>query len=163
MPHINYGLDFTSEVFVVNRRRVLLRKHDKHKIWLSVGGHVEPGEDPVEAAVREVREEVGLDVEIIPTSEILDTEREKYGHLIAPVFVNRHFVKDEHEHVTFVYFAESSSDEILEGDGEKSEDCRWFSAEELEGLKEGIGETVKEYARRALKFFDENGLNGDKI
>ena len=151
MAHINYKVDFTSEVFVVNENRVLLRKHDKYGIWLSVGGHVELGEDHVEAAIREVKEEVGLDVEIVPTSLILETDKEKYKHLITPAFMNRHFVKDEHEHVTLIYFAKSYSDNIQQGESEKSDGCKWFSSEELDGLKEDIDDTVKEYAKSALK------------
>lgn len=62
MPHIHDKIDFCSETFVVYKGTILLRKHDKNKIWRSVGGHIELDEDPNEAAVREVKEEVGLDV-----------------------------------------------------------------------------------------------------
>ena len=62
MPHINNKIDFTVEVFIVYNNKVLLRKHDKYKIWLGVGGHIELDEDPNQAAVREVKEEVGLDI-----------------------------------------------------------------------------------------------------
>ena len=62
MPHIHEKMDFTVETFIVHKNKVLLRKHDKLKIWMSVGGHVELDEDPVEAALREVKEEVGLDI-----------------------------------------------------------------------------------------------------
>ena len=59
MPHIHEKIDFTAEVFIVHHNRVLLRLHDKYNIWLSVGGHIELNEDPMEAAIREVKEEVG--------------------------------------------------------------------------------------------------------
>lgn len=39
-----------------------MRRHDKYKIWLGVGGHIELDEDPNQAALREVKEEVGLAV-----------------------------------------------------------------------------------------------------
>lgn len=54
MAHIHEKIDFTVEVFVVFQNKVLLRKHDKYKIWLSVGGHIELDEDPNQAALREV-------------------------------------------------------------------------------------------------------------
>lgn len=52
MPHIHEKIDFTAEVFVVYKNKVLLRLHDKYKIWLSVGGHIELHEEPNQAAVR---------------------------------------------------------------------------------------------------------------
>jgi ADP-ribose pyrophosphatase YjhB (NUDIX family) len=62
MSHIHEKIDFTVGVFVVYKDKVLLRKHDKYNLWLCVGGHIELDEDPNEAALREVKEEVGLDV-----------------------------------------------------------------------------------------------------
>ncbi|NEA45706.1 NUDIX domain-containing protein [Streptomyces sp. SID10815] len=41
--------------------RVLLRRHPRHRSWLLVGGHGDPGEDaPLDVALREGREETGL-------------------------------------------------------------------------------------------------------
>ena len=61
MPHIHEKVDFTVEVFIVYKNKVLLRMHDKHHAWISIGGHIELGEDPEESAIREVKEEVGLE------------------------------------------------------------------------------------------------------
>jgi len=46
MAHIHEKIDFTASVFVVHKNKVLLRMHDKYKMWLSVGGHIELDEDP---------------------------------------------------------------------------------------------------------------------
>jgi hypothetical protein len=53
MSHLHEKIDFTVEVFVVSGDAVLLRKHDKYKIWLGVGGHIELDEEPTQAAVRD--------------------------------------------------------------------------------------------------------------
>jgi len=55
---------FTASSFVVDSegKRLLLILHPKLGRWLQPGGHVEPGDEDIEAAARrEVREEVGLD------------------------------------------------------------------------------------------------------
>jgi ADP-ribose pyrophosphatase YjhB (NUDIX family) len=45
---------------------ILLAKHERegHGYWVLPGGEVEPSESPEEAAVREVREEAGLEIRI---------------------------------------------------------------------------------------------------
>lgn len=153
MPHIHYAIDNTVEVFVVKNNNVLLRKHDKYGIWLSVGGHIELNEDPNEAAKREVKEEVGLDIELVPTTRLLDIENESYGHLIPPAFINRHKINENHEHVTLVYFAKPKNENIVENEKEKSGGIKWLSWEDLENSSE-IKDTVKEYAKEALKFVE---------
>lgn len=40
--------------------RVVLHRHKRLGIWLQPGGHLDPGESPAEAAVRETLEETGL-------------------------------------------------------------------------------------------------------
>ena len=151
MAHIHEKIDFTVEVFIVHENKVLLRKHDKYKSWLSVGGHIELHEDMQEAALREVKEEVGLDVELIVTTPVLQTELHRYKHIITPVFINRHSITDTHEHVTFVYFAKSTTDELRPGVNEQTDNCQWFSMDELVNGVEGLNQTVSLYAIAALE------------
>ena len=150
MPHINDKIDYTVEVFIVYRNKVLLRKHDKYKLWLSVGGHIELNEDPNQAAVREVKEEVGLDIKL---DDRLREFREKDHtiELIPPYYLNRNPITKKHEHVTFVYFAMSLTDQISETvEEEKSEECKWFSKKTL-GERKDIVPNVKLYALKALE------------
>lgn len=47
------------------RRMLLVRQsHDDKDIWMAPGGNIEDGESAVDAAVREVKEETGLDINI---------------------------------------------------------------------------------------------------
>jgi 8-oxo-dGTP pyrophosphatase MutT (NUDIX family) len=52
----------TGSAIVVGPRGVVLLKHKRLGLWLQPGGHVDPGESPWEAALREAREETGLEV-----------------------------------------------------------------------------------------------------
>lgn len=152
MPHIHEKIDFTVEVFIVHKNKVLLRMHDKFKYWLSVGGHIELDEDPLEAAVREVKEEVGLDVEIAGIAELVDDPN--FKALIPPRFLGRHPVNDTHEHVAFTYFATSETDEIKDSrhDHEKA-DTIWCSMGDLQ--KMDLVPNVRFYAKEALKELGE--------
>ncbi len=51
---------FSVAVFARHRGRILLILHKRLGTWLPVGGEIETGETPSEAAVRELREETGL-------------------------------------------------------------------------------------------------------
>lgn len=150
MPHIHDKIDFTVEVFVVCRGKVLLRRHDKYGMWLSVGGHIELDEDPNQAAVREVKEEVGLDIELAGTKRDF-RGAEGYRELVPPAFLNRHHLPGTaHEHVSLVYFATSKTSTVTP---ERPQDVwGWFSREEIEGREDlTLHDNVRQYALEALK------------
>jgi 8-oxo-dGTP pyrophosphatase MutT (NUDIX family) len=52
---------FSVAVFCRNGGEILLVRHKRLDLWLPVGGEIEPGETPLEAARRELLEETGLD------------------------------------------------------------------------------------------------------
>ncbi|MFH0712783.1 MAG: NUDIX domain-containing protein [Candidatus Jorgensenbacteria bacterium] len=151
MPHIHEKIDFTVEVFVVYKNTVLLRKHDKYKLWLSIGGHVELNEDPNQAAIREVKEETGLDIELFGAVPSFEKEPENYKELLAPRFLNRHKITDSHEHVTMTYFAKAKTDEVIQNEREVSDEFHWFTSKELDDPTYGIRDSIKHYAKSALK------------
>lgn len=158
MPHINDpGVDLCADVLIVHDSKVLLRVHDKHGVWLTVGGHVEPDENVNEAAVREAWEEVGLRVELIPPdgfvvhpSELLLGGRE----LVPPRFLNEHQITPTHRHVSCIYFArpvDGSSIEIRpQYEDDRSDDCRWWSRADLEADECPVSPTIRRYALAAL-------------
>jgi 8-oxo-dGTP pyrophosphatase MutT (NUDIX family) len=147
MAHIHDKIDFVANAYIVNDDAVLLRIHDKHHIWLSPGGHVELDEDPAEAAIRECLEEVGLQIELIGTTQ---TFTDNTTDIVPPHFINRHRINDSHEHIEFVYIARSNTRSVVEGETEKSSDIRWFTREELDDPSYGIPDSVRYYAHQAL-------------
>lgn len=84
--------------------RLLLIHHVKSGLWLPPGGHIEPGEAPAEAAVREVHEETGVDAEIISGS--LFNHPAVITH-IAPFAIIEATAADPvngpHQHIDFLY------------------------------------------------------------
>ncbi len=52
----------TASAFVVSERGMILHLHRRLGIWVQPGGHIDQGELPAEAALRETLEETGLPV-----------------------------------------------------------------------------------------------------
>lgn len=52
----------TASSFVLNKRKdkVLFIYHKKYNSWSWIGGHLEDGETPIDASIRELEEESGL-------------------------------------------------------------------------------------------------------
>src|SRR5258706_691786 len=46
-------------------KKTLLIHHKKHNTWFQPGGHVEELENPVEAVIREVKEETTIDISFL--------------------------------------------------------------------------------------------------
>ena len=151
MPHLHKKIDFTVEVFIVYKNKVLLRQHDKYKIWLGVGGHIELDEDPNQTAIREVKEEVGLNIKLVNKLAPNRYATKNYKELIAPIFLNRHRINKTHEHVTLVYFATVKTNKVVAESRDKSTQWKWFSINELNKNTYGIKKDIIFYAKQALR------------
>ena len=96
---------FTATGFVVEGSRTLLHWHKRLQQWMPPGGHIEPDEDPVEAVLREVREETGLATEVISTAPTLSFARP--GQIQPPYTI---LIEDSaepgepHQHIDLIYF-----------------------------------------------------------
>lgn len=147
MPHIHEKIDFTVAIFVVHEGRVLLIHHRKLDKWLPLGGHIELEEDPEQAALREAREESGLDVELI--GERPPTTEPGTRALIGPRFLDIHRISDTHEHIGMIYWARPKNGTLTLADGEHH-DIRWCTEAELETLQPPMTNAVKWYCRQAI-------------
>lgn len=66
------GFILICAAYIVENDKVLLVHHNKFNEWVPPGGHIEPGETFATIAKREVKEETGLDVDIISTQPIIN-------------------------------------------------------------------------------------------
>ncbi len=157
MPHLHEKIDFVVDVYLVYKHKVLLRKHDKYHQWFAVGGHIELDEDPNEAAIREVKEEVGMDITLYDglLSNPIITKQER--ELIPPFFLDLHSINEAHKHLSLVYFAYAPSMEVHEMvEREKSTEIKWFTKDDLISCKELLPR-VRKYALKALEVLKEKG------
>jgi 8-oxo-dGTP diphosphatase len=128
---------FTASAVVLDGDQVLLVHHRKLGVWLQPGGHIEPNEDPVQAVRREVREEVGLDV------EILGEPRFSFSHpevsVIDPPFTI--LVEDiddptdgRHQHIDLIYVCRPASAAAPSRPAEYDGKSRWVPVATLRQL-----------------------------
>jgi 8-oxo-dGTP pyrophosphatase MutT (NUDIX family) len=135
MAHLNYYLDLCAEAFVVHNGTVLLRLHEKYNIWTGPGGHIDPGEDPNEAVLREVWEEVGLTVELIGPAGWQKTDTLTNTDLVPPMFLNRHRINEVHSHSAFIFAAVSNSCEVNpQAEADKGVLCIWVDQTQLDEM-----------------------------
>ncbi|MDF2628059.1 MAG: mutT/nudix family protein [Symbiobacteriaceae bacterium] len=95
--------DFTVATFVLHDGKVLLLWHRKLSMWLPPGGHIDPNELPDEAAVREVKEETGLDVELLSQPSM--PQMPGPLQLARPEGIQLEDISPGHQHIDLVYFA----------------------------------------------------------
>lgn len=106
----------TGSAIVVGERGVVLHRHKRLNMWLQPGGHVEAGETPAEAALREAQEETGLAVchpKSGPWLVHLDVHPGPRGHT--------------HLDVRYVVYGEDAEPAPAEGE---SQEVAWFGWDE---------------------------------
>lgn len=125
----------TATVYVMSSnepRRALLVHHRRFDKWLPPGGHVEFGENPYQAAIREVNEEAGIDV-----SSYLSAPQDSGDHALflpMPAYLLEEHIQTsgdepEHFHIDHVYLVEVPQADVVH-DSNESHDIGWFTYEE---------------------------------
>lgn len=110
----------TASAVVVGPRGTLLHRHRRLGLWLQPGGHIDPGEEPWEAASREAYEETGLAVLHPPGGPRM-------------VHVDVHQGAAGHTHLDLRYLV-LAPDEDPAPPPEESQDVRWCSWDEAESM-----------------------------
>jgi len=140
---------FTAITHIVHNNKALLQFHKKYNMWVPVGGHMERDELPHEAALREVKEECGLDVEIYKHD--LDTKMDAKNAklIIAPMHMVLVNMNPNHQHIDFIFYATSASPDFTPSPNEAKE-MKWLSAQEIKNINE-MPDNVRVLALEAIK------------
>jgi 8-oxo-dGTP pyrophosphatase MutT (NUDIX family) len=123
----------TGSAIVVGRRGTVLHMHKRLHRWMQPGGHLDPGESPWAAALRESEEETGLSL-CHPDS----------GPRL--VHVDVHPAADGHVHLDLRYLLLAPDDDPSPPEGE-SPLARWYSWDEAIALSDDALRGALEVAR----------------
>jgi 8-oxo-dGTP pyrophosphatase MutT (NUDIX family) len=134
------GIVLVVSVSILQANKVLIIKENKplvRNMWNFPGGRIEPGEDILEAARREVKEETGYDINLTGTTGIYN------------------FISNTNNQVCMFHFTGEITGGSLQLDGDEVSDCEWIMVSDLliPNLYEIRGEAV-------VKQITENLING---
>ena len=130
----------TGSGIVILENKMLLIQHRYIKEWFQPGGHVDPGESPIEGAIREVKEETGW--QTIPSP--LFQFNIPFDIDIHAIPANPLKKEPEHLHIDFAYLLQP----IQQGVASDPEAIAWVDLENC--TAERLARCVKKY--QALKF-----------
>ncbi len=117
---------FSVSVFARHAGALLLVHHRRLDAWLPVGGEVEPGETPLEAARRELREETGLEGRFPEGLGVTGTPPGLIGY-------EEHLAGSKGLHLNFAFVADIASRALAPCD--EWEEARWVTAGELAAVE----------------------------
>lgn len=139
------GRHFTVAVFIVHEGKILLHHHRKLDMWLPPGGHIEENELPDAAALREVYEESGIEVDLV--GERRD-DIEEPRQLVRPAGVQLEYIAEGHYHIDLIYFARPKGEPVIREENEGGR-TGFYGSEEWDAL--GVNAEVRGWCERALK------------
>jgi 8-oxo-dGTP pyrophosphatase MutT (NUDIX family) len=158
LPHMERH--FTVTGFVIDGDRTLLHWHKKLRIWLPPGGHIDANEDPVQAVLREVREETGIVAEIVSGGRAFSFTNvtalaTPFSIIVADVAEG----DDVHQHIDFSYVVRPVAS-TPRGEPEEDHGFVWVSEDELRrndplpvascGVDVAVPEDVREVGLAAI-------------
>ena len=130
---------FSVSIFCRHQGALLLIHHRRLDAWLPVGGELEPGETPLEAAARELREETGLRGRFPAGLGVEGTPPGLLGY-------EEHPAGSKGLHLNFAFVADVDSRDLASCP--EWDQARWATREELAALP--CPENVRQLALLAL-------------
>jgi 8-oxo-dGTP pyrophosphatase MutT (NUDIX family) len=132
---------FSVAVYARRGDRVLIIEHRRLRTWLPIGGELDPGETPLEAAHRELREETGMAGRFRPLAGALD------GVPAGLLGYEEHPAGAKGIHLNFVFVTEVADDAVVSPNNEFAV-WRWVDRAELDGVDSPLN--VRQFGVLAL-------------
>ena len=142
---------FVATGYVVREGKTLLLFHKKLKMWLPPGGHIDEGEIPEEALRREIREETGLEVDILAPRRSPDPADGKVEFLHVPNHMQLEHIPNHPRHIDLIYFCRAKDGTAVISPDEHDQ-LRWHSLEDLKGAH--LSEEVRQTGTLAIRHIE---------
>ncbi len=122
--------------YLVKDGKVLLVHHNKFDKWTPPGGHMEDGETPAETAIREIKEELGLDMEIISAMPQFFAGDDNATPIPMPFYMDLEVEGFDVPHIGhFFYVKEVGEPGEIKHQEDELHGAGWFTKDELKDLK----------------------------
>lgn len=141
---------FTASSWAVNKERtkVLMIYHNIYKSWAWTRGHADGELDLLGTAIRELKEETGVENVRVLNNEIFSLEIICVnGHIKRGKYVSSHV------HLNLTYLLEVDENEILKIKEDENSDVKWVNIEDVEKIssEKWIVENVYKKLNEKLK------------
>lgn len=118
---------FTTSIWTVNKERTktLMVYHNIYDSWSWIGGHADGEENLASVALRELKEETGVENAILVSKDIFSLEiLTVAGHMKKGKYVPSHL------HLNITYLAEAEEDQELVINEDENKGVKWFPFED---------------------------------
>lgn len=144
-----FGFSLVCSGYLVEDGKILLVHHRGFDKWVPPGGHIEAGDTFHETAIREVKEETGLDVEVISATPSLLND-DNATALPGPFYVDLEREGFKFPAITqFYYVRRLDRSAPVTAQLDEVHDIAWFDRNEIESIK--TFEQVRTICRYALE------------
>ena len=120
---------FSSSGFIVNKTRdkVLMIHHNIYNAWSWTGGHTDGETDFLGVAIREAKEETGVQEVKVLSEGILSLDV-----LPVPAHIKKGVYVSAHLHLSIAYLVEVDEEELLRVKPDENSGVKWIAIEELD-------------------------------
>lgn len=121
--------------YLIKDDKVLLVHHKKFDKWTPPGGHIEEDETPDQAVIREWKEELDLDINILPAHESAFSGDENATPIPMPFHIDLEREGFNVPHIGYFFYVKLlDENQIIKIQESELHNAKWFSIEDLATL-----------------------------
>lgn len=148
----------TILIFDHTGTKTLLINHHKLGRWVPPGGKIDPNEIPDDAAIRECKEETGLDVILIGETPTIE------GCKVRPLGVQINTViPNQKQHIDLMYVAVPKNNMQPIVNKKEAADARWFSMAEIADPTLNTFDSVRQWVKKIHNEWHHSKINFSQL